>query len=65
MATTTHKYKVLASALAGALAAALGALALAPSLPGAAPERSDALYSIAGAADPADIDGYGAVTHVL
>jgi len=63
MATTTHKYKVLASALA-ALAAA-GALALAPSLPGVAPERSDALYSIAGAADPADIDGYGAVTHVL
>ena len=64
MATTTHKYKVLASALAAAMAAA-GALALAPSLPGAAPERSDALYSIAGAADPADIDGYGAVTHVL
>ena len=63
MATMTHKYKVLESALA-ALAAA-GALALAPSLPGAAPERSDALHSIAGAADPADIDGYGAVTHVL
>jgi len=61
MATTTHKYKVLASALA----AALSALALAAPSPSAAPERSDALYSIAGAADPADIDGYGAVTHVL
>jgi hypothetical protein len=55
MTTTTHTYRAFVTALA----AALSTLALAASSPGASPLRGDALYSIGGPADVADIDGYG------